>query len=67
MTLVSGPLSLRMVASFACCDDFSFDDGQGGDFGWGGGWVVGAEVGAGEDVAVDIDDVGRLLRVGAGG
>ncbi len=52
---------------FACCDDFSFDDGQGGDFGWGGGWVVLAEVGAGEDVAVEIDDVGRLLRVGAGG
>ena len=43
----------------ACGEDFSVGDGDRGDFGWGCGGVVGAEVGAGEDVAVEVDGVWR--------
>ncbi len=67
MTWVFGPLSLRMVGIGACGEDFSVGDGEGGDFCWGGGGIVGAEVGAGEDVAVDQDGVGGLLRGGTDG
>ena len=50
----------------ACGKDFSLSDGECGDFGRGGGGVVLAEVGAGEDVAVKEDGVGGGLRVGHG-
>lgn len=49
-------------------EDLSFGDGQGLDFCGGGGGVVGAEVGAGEDVAMEVNGVRRsLLRLGEGG
>ncbi len=45
-------------------EDFSVGDGEGGDSGRGGGGVVLAEVGSGEDVAVEEDGVGGGLGVG---
>jgi hypothetical protein len=49
-------------------EDLSVGDGEGLDFRWGGGGIVGAEMGAGEDVAVEVDGVGRgLLGVREGG
>ncbi len=59
---------LQDLGVSACGYDFSVGYGQGGDFGWGRGGVGGAEVGAGEDVAVEDDRVGGLdLGLGLGG
>ena len=48
-------------------EDFSVGDGEGSDLCRGGRGVVGTEVGAGEDIAVDQDCVGGFLRGGADG
>ena len=47
--------------------DFSVGCGDGGDVGRGGAGVRLAEVGAGEDVAVDVDGVGELGQGDRGG
>ena len=59
MTLVFGGLQFEQVCVGARGEDFSVGDRYCGDFCRGGGWVVGAEVGAGEDVAVNEDGVRR--------
>ena len=60
-----GAFEFQEVGVGAGGEDFSVGDGDGGDLGGGCGGVVWAEVGAGEDVAVEEDGVG-CLRLGEG-
>src|SRR3984885_15173557 len=64
--LCLGSLCFEHVGVGACGQDFAVGDGEGGYLCRGEGGVVGAEVSAGKDVAVDIDGVGRRCLVGLG-
>jgi len=49
-------------------ENFSVGDGEGLNFCGGGGWVVGTEMGSGEDISVEIDGVRRgILCLSEGG
>ena len=64
--LVAGDLRRRMLASLPTAMILPLCDGDCGDLLRHWGWVVCAEVGSGEDVAVEVDDVG-IGRQYAGG